>query len=217
MVENIPPRNLDAQFCCALSELKFSPEAKASIISLLQPLKEKSSVHRLHYEHSIRVGLLCRDIARLAGLDETELFLDGSTHDVGKQNIKAAVLGKTESLTPEEMEEIKQHVAIGYELVKSKFDLSAKIIAVHHEFQKDNYPEKLPFSVNDCSFKERSLILRYGRVVAVADFYDALHRENSKFGKRRQLTKEEIREKMFTLNPDCKGLIRGLYRGNIFQ
>jgi HD-GYP domain-containing protein (c-di-GMP phosphodiesterase class II) len=217
MIEKTSSRDLDAQLCATLSELKFTPEEKTSIFSLLQPLKEKSPVHKLHYEYSIKVGFLCKNIARSTGLDEKELFLDGILHDVGKQYVGTEILGKKEPLTQEEMEEIRQHVVMGYELVKDKFSLTAKIISTHHEFQESSYPKKLPFSVDDYSSEEKSLILRYGRVLALADVYDALHRESNKFGERRQLTKDEIREKMFTHNSDCRGLVRKLYRKNIFR
>ncbi len=55
-----------------------------------------------------------------------------------------------------------------------------------------------------------------GRIVALADVYDALHRIDGKFEEKKALTGKEIREKMFEFNPDRKILVEALYKAEIF-
>jgi len=59
------------------------------------------------------------------------------------------------------------------------------------------------------------MIALYGRILAIADCYDALHRVNDKFGTVQALTGEDIKEKMFQFNPDQRVLLNELYEANI--
>ena len=43
----------------------------------------------------------------------SDIYLAGLLHDVGKIGVRDAVLAKTEPLTPQEFDHIKQHVNIG--------------------------------------------------------------------------------------------------------
>jgi HD-GYP domain-containing protein (c-di-GMP phosphodiesterase class II) len=59
--------------------------------------------------------------------------------------------------------------------------------------------------------------MEYGRILAIADVYDALHRKNSKYGESKYLTDEEIKQKMLEGNTDRVDLIEDLYEAGIFQ
>jgi len=74
----------------------------------------------------------------------------------------------------------------------------------------------MPKPLHEYSEATRLLIPEYGRVLALADVYDALHRVNSRFGDKRQLADDEIKEKMLEFNPDRKDLIMDLYNADIF-
>ncbi len=183
--------------------------------AFLAPLKHKSAVTHYHYEHTARVGLMSRRIGRFVHMDEKALFLAGLLHDLGKCQIPLETLGKTDAWIPADYARIRRHVLNGYALLQDRFDFTAGAILWHHRFQKDGYPKRLPKAPHKYSEATKLLIVECGRLVAIADVYDALHRENSKFGDRRVLLGEEIREKMFEFNPDRKQLIEDLYRKRI--
>ena len=95
-------------------------------------------------------------------------------HDVGKISISDNILKKPGPLTPEEFEEMKKHTTFGEEIIekietltkKSDFLNYAKTFAAtHHEkWNGAGYPHGL---------KENEIPL-IGRIMAIADVYDAL-------------------------------------------
>ncbi len=216
MSEFLQPNDLDIQLHEAFFELGIDEEIKKSALELLNPLKEKDPIHKEHYEHCVRVGLLASQIGGFMNLDQKALFFSGLFHDLGKQEIDEELLGKTDPWTQSDYEAIQKHPLIGHELLRGKFDFSAEIILLHHTFQKDGYPKDLPPFLHDYSEGTKTLISEYARVLAIADVYDALHRENSKFGEKRKLSDQEIEDYMLEHNPDRKELIESLYRAGIF-
>jgi len=95
-------------------------------------------------------------------------------HDVGKISIADDILKKPGKLTDEEFEEMKKHTVFGEEIIKkiesmtkeSDFLKYARVFAVSHHERWDGkgYPQKL---------KENEIPL-LGRIMAIADVYDAL-------------------------------------------
>jgi putative two-component system response regulator len=123
-------------------------------------------------QHTRRVGELSADIAEALGLppEEVELIRRAAPlHDVGKIGIPDSILLKPGRLTPDEYELMKTHARIGAQLLSggtSQLMSTAEVIArAHHErWDGSGYPEghagaAIPLSA---------------RIVAVADFYDAL-------------------------------------------
>lgn len=119
-----------------------------------------------------RVAYYSKHIARMLGLSiqEQELILEAAAlHDIGNLGVPEAILLKTGDLTTEEFEIIKQHTVIGYDLLNTNdsqlFKTAAEIALTHHEqYDGNGYPYGLS-STN---------IPLFGRIVAVADAFDAL-------------------------------------------
>ena len=125
--------------------------------------------------HTRRVGELSVAIGERMGLPEHQLELlrvAAPLHDVGKIAIPDAVLGKPGSLTPEEFERVKTHTTIGAQMLAGSafelLELAEQIALTHHEkWDGTGYPaglagEDIPIT---------------GRIVAVADVFDALTHE----------------------------------------
>lgn len=205
----------EKQFWAACDEINISDTNTAFLKSFLAPLRDKSSVTHFHYLHSLRVGLLARQIGCFIHHEEKPLLIAGALHDLGKCQTPLHILGKTDSWSDEDQNAIEQHVMDGYRLLRGRFDITAEIILWHHRFQENGYPEELPPFLHNYRKTMRLLIREYGRIVALADVYDALHRVDAKFGKKEALTEEKIKEKMLELNPDRKKLVLALYGANI--
>jgi PAS domain S-box-containing protein len=122
--------------------------------------------------HTHRVGELSVDIAARLGLPASVLELvplAAVLHDVGKIAVPDAVLAKRGKLTAEEFDLVKTHTTVGAEMLSgSTFDLVAtaeEIALTHHEkWDGSGYPAGL----------SGDAIPITGRIVAVADVFDAL-------------------------------------------
>ncbi len=122
--------------------------------------------------HIVRIAEYAAEIARRLGLenDRVELIRVASPmHDVGKLGIADHILRKREALDADERREMKRHTTIGYEILSGTgadvLEMAATIALTHHErFDGTGYPRELA----------GDLIPIEGRIVAVADVYDAL-------------------------------------------
>jgi response regulator RpfG family c-di-GMP phosphodiesterase len=124
------------------------------------------------YNHTLRVTRYSNLLATKLGLSEKEIDLITSAsplHDVGKLGIPDSILLKPNKLTQEEYDAMKNHTQIGYAmLVHSRRSIlqAAAIIALQHHEKWDGsgYPNGL---------REENIHI-FGRIVALADVFDAL-------------------------------------------
>jgi putative nucleotidyltransferase with HDIG domain len=192
------------------SRLKISLDQQIGIRAFLAPLQVKD---RETYRHTIRVGLLTLGIAHLMHIDQHAMFYAGVLHDVGKVQTPLSTLQKTSGWTDADTLAIRDHVMDGYRLIRDKFDFSAEVILWHHKFQRAGYPDVLPPPLHEYSLATQVMIPFYGRLLSLADTFDALHRVNEKHG---PLTGDQIKIKMFEFNPDQKKLLGELFDNGVF-
>ncbi len=122
--------------------------------------------------HIQRVGKYSEILAKQLGLDdEAQEVLKNAApmHDVGKVGIPYQIIVKPGKLTDSEYDLIKEHCKIGYDILREEPHLfhqaAAEIALSHHErFDGQGYPNGL---------LGRNIPL-FGRIVAVADVFDAL-------------------------------------------
>lgn len=122
--------------------------------------------------HVARVAHYSKLLGELCGLDEEEqqlLFYAAPLHDIGKVGIEDAVLLKPGKLSDEEFVRMQTHSSVGYEILadaQNPYLAAGAVIArSHHEkYNGKGYPLGL---------KGENIPL-YGRIVAIADVFDAL-------------------------------------------
>ena len=120
--------------------------------------------------HQRRVADLACSIARKMGLDENRIHgvrLGAMIHDIGKIGIPAEILSKPSTLTPVEMQLVREHAAMGYNILKDiQFPWPiAEIAHQHHErVNGTGYPNRL----------RGEAILLEARIVAVADVVESI-------------------------------------------
>ncbi|MBW7572082.1 HD-GYP domain-containing protein [Caproiciproducens faecalis] len=124
------------------------------------------------YFHSVNVGVLSIVMGVTLGLNETDLFklgLGALLHDIGKVFVSKGIIDKTDSLTPEEYEEVKKHPDLGYEyLTRANLDLPLLgligILQHHERMDGSGYPAGL----------SGDGINRFSRIISIADVFDAM-------------------------------------------
>lgn len=122
--------------------------------------------------HLQRMSGYCAILARCGGIDpeRCELIrLASQLHDVGKVAIPDSILLKPGRLTAAEMQTMRDHCQIGYEMLAGSNSemvrLGATIARSHHEWwDGSGYPLALAGEA----------IPLEGRIAAIADVYDAL-------------------------------------------
>ncbi len=148
---------------------------------------QEEAIHRLAFAaefrdpttgaHIDRMSRTCEMLAMNRGLgpEKAELIRIASPmHDIGKIGVRDEVLGKPGKLTPSEMDEMRRHPVIGSEILAGSdselLRLGGLIALTHHErWDGGGYPHGLV----------REQIPVEGRIVAIADVFDALTSERS--------------------------------------
>ena len=137
------------------------------IETMIASLEAKDTYTHGHSERVSRYSMAIADEMQLAKDVKKSLLMSSLCHDIGKIGIPDAILRKAALLAPDEYEEMKQHPVIGSNIV-GHLPNARKILSgvkYHHEkWDGSGYPdglagEEIPF---------------FGRIVAVADVFDAM-------------------------------------------
>ncbi|SFL07329.1 putative two-component system response regulator [Methylorubrum salsuginis] len=123
-------------------------------------------------DHLTRVAGCVIAVAEGLGLSQAEaddIALASTMHDIGKIGVPDHILRKAGPLTDEEWVEMRQHALRGYRMLHDSpsrlLQIAAEVALTHHErWDGTGYPRGL----------KGEEIPRSGRIVAVADVFDAL-------------------------------------------
>ena len=139
--------------------------------------------------HSSRVAEYSMEIARRAGYPaqrQSDIYMMGLLHDVGKIGIPDAVINKPARLTEEEYEIIKTHPVMGARILKNIQEMPKLATGArwHHErYDGRGYPDGL----------KGGDIPEEARIIAVADAYDAM---TSRRSYRGVMSQEKVRSEI---------------------
>jgi putative two-component system response regulator len=126
-------------------------------------------------EHTARVGRTAALLAERLGLPAADVALlrhAAPLHDIGKLAVSDAILLKPGALTVDEVHQMRQHVVSGAAMLSGGASdvirLAREIVLTHHEWwDGSGYP---------CGLAGAAIPL-CGRIVALADVFDALTHE----------------------------------------
>ncbi len=123
------------------------------------------------YYHSINVSILTILIGKWLNKPIKELRKLGYTgvfHDIGKCRVPSEILNKPDNLDAKEWSIMKEHPVYGYNILRKNNVLSNDVlmgVLMHHEREDGSgYP---------LCFKSEE-IHTYGKIVAIADIFDAM-------------------------------------------
>ena len=165
------------------SKTKTVVELKNALLKMMAELVEYRDgvtgghIERTQYYMDILLeSLQARNLynREIKNWDKELILLSAQLHDVGKIAIKDNILQKPDRLTSGEFEEIKQHVLVGEKVIeelkkntteRAFLDQAKIMVSTHHEkWDGSGYPRGL---------KGEEIPLQ-GRLMAIADVYDAL-------------------------------------------
>ncbi|MGE4298986.1 MAG: response regulator [Desulfovibrionaceae bacterium] len=139
----------------------------ASISSLVNALEARDQYTRGHSESVARIAAGIGEVMGFERADIERLRIAARLHDLGKIGVRDNVLLKQGRLTDEEYEAIKQHTIVGETILRpipSMADILEAAGSHHEQWDGSGYPRGL-------AGEEIPL---WGRLIAVADTYDAL-------------------------------------------
>ena len=146
---------------------QYQELALESIFAIVNIIEAKDEITE---GHSVRVAGYSMALARAMGYDEQkvdEVYQTGLLHDVGKIGIPDLILKKEGKLTREEYGEIKEHTSIGGHIlaaIETMGYLADGAKYNHEKYDGTGYPKGL----------KGEEIPEIGRIIAVADVFDAL-------------------------------------------
>ena len=144
--------------------------------------------------HSTRVAEYSRKIAELAGKTPEEcdeVYYAALLHDVGKIGVPELIITKEGKLTDAEYKKMKEHSALGSQILHSITEYPNLAIGAHYHHERydgTGYPDKL----------RGTEIPEIARIIAVADAYDAMTSNRSY---RKSIPQETVREQFI----QCSG------------
>ncbi|MFB0920127.1 MAG: HD-GYP domain-containing protein [Oscillospiraceae bacterium] len=142
----------------------------------LMDMIEIKSYDNYTYSHSLNVGILSAMLAEEVGLTRNRLediTLCALMHDIGKIDIPIEIINKNGAVTHDEFEVIKTHPLKGVDRMRKCYNLSTEVlpgIQSHHE--------KIDGSGYPFGYTGTQIPL-FGRILAIADVYDALTSQRS--------------------------------------
>jgi len=159
---------LNTEISAAVSEAESS---WTMLLSLLAGICEPEYANPGAHAH--RISMFSAFLASEMGMSSSfvkTIAYSAQLHDLGKIKIPIWLLKKSEPLTVDEFEVIKEHAALGAEMIKGipRLELAVEIAMSHHErWDGTGYPLGLA----------RNAIPIAARIVSLADIYDALRTE----------------------------------------
>jgi len=124
-----------------------------------------------HFTHAVNVSMLGAMLGKWLGLNRQMIYsiaLAGLLHDIGKTQIPEEILLKKGRLSFPELEMVRSHAKLGYDLLKDNpaipRDVLAAILFHHERSDGSGYPSGLK--------EEQTPYL--ARIISVVDVFDAI-------------------------------------------
>ncbi len=140
-------------------------------IEAVNLMKELKGYDQYLYNHSVNVGVLSAIFAHKMGSfsqDEIRnLTIGAYLHDIGQKQIDRQLLNKEGKLNASEMQKMKRHPQLGYEILNKIGNINPIVlqsVLLHHEKFNNRGYYQLPYQH----------LPIYPKIVSISDVFDAL-------------------------------------------
>lgn len=123
------------------------------------------------YYHSVNVAVLSTVVGVAIGMNHRDLFALGLAsllHDLGKVFLDKNTINKPGQFSEQELFDVQRHSELGYSYLRGMYDIPVKsslgVLHHHERYNGCGYPKGL----------KGTEISLFGRIIAVADVFDAL-------------------------------------------
>lgn len=164
-------RQFANQVAVALSNARLIEELDelgwGTLIALARTVDAKSPWTAGHSERVTRMGLKIGEVLGLGEKELDDLHRGGLMHDIGKIGLAPEILDKPTALTDAEMELVRHHPTKGISILEpiKAYANIIPMVSEHHEwYDGTGYPARL----------KGGEISLGGRIIAIADVYDAI-------------------------------------------
>lgn len=123
-------------------------------------------------EHSLRVATLAAKAAVRLKLDARAAYVAGILHDVGKIALPCQLFDG-HNITDEEYADVKNHVRLGFEVLKGRYLFTGLVAGFHHALGKSGYGLTIKDFPEDLSLDTVKKILDIAALIAICDYVDA--------------------------------------------
>ena len=166
-------QNKDFKFDAAVLEEDIKPlvDTLLSDNDVLGSMRLLSFKENYNFTHAVNVSMLGAMLGKWLGLDRNMIYsiaLAGLLHDIGKIQVPQDLLFKTGKLSEYEMDKMRAHARLGYDLLKDNTSIPRDVLAAvlfHHE---RNDGSGYPSGLRD------DQIPYLARIIGVVDVFDAL-------------------------------------------
>ncbi|WP_017651252.1 response regulator [Fortiea contorta] len=144
--------------------------AEQVLFSVARAIESRDPNTGDHCERLVKLGKAFGEYLNLSRNQIRDLMWGGYLHDIGKVGIPDAVLLKTNKLTPQDWEIMKQHVLIGVKICQPLRSMRGVIPIIRHHHERwdgSGYPDGL----------KGDEIPYLAQVFQIIDIYDALTSE----------------------------------------
>lgn len=166
-------QNKDIQFDIKTMEDDIKPliDLLTSDNDILGSMRLLAFRESYHFTHAVNVSMLGAMLGKWLGVNKSMIYsiaLAGLLHDIGKTLVPQELLHKTDKLSEYEMEQLRAHSRLGYDLLKDNASIPRDVLAAilfHHERSDGTgYPSGLR--------EEQTPYI--ARIIGVVDVFDAV-------------------------------------------
>lgn len=151
--------------------------------NVLRVLRTVSKGEDYLFSHPVNVSILAAELAKWSGYNVEIAAIGGLFHDVGKSEVKGALLYKKEPLDALELETLRRHAMYGYEIMKRNLagilageeesdvlpkEYASEILRMCIEHHEREDGSGYPFGLT------KDKISVYSKMISVADVFDAI-------------------------------------------